>query len=715
MCIVLSTLSFSKAQDTIFWRTNISGSYVVSQDIPGFERFEGMQDCCNGYDQSVGSGTIIALETGLRYWVLDLNLSVGYGRLDNFFYGEDTEPVLNNQREEVSGVFSHNLDTERMFLMPSLSLGINPIFDLRLYGGIGKILHQTTQYDYIEKLEEPKTGVFAEEDKRSRNPQNGEIINIADPFFYYGGISYNLPMSREWGLFLTPFGEYGKTSESLLTDNQWDHDFYKVGIGVTFEHGIELGSDDYILTSDTVLIIDTIIYQSIKVHQDNHDLVKKGLYQEKIHTDTIKKSNREYSVITTVTRQRTDTLYKSKTINLELNTKPRSLTIPVEIYTEAIPVLPYFFFEKGNTQLSTVQINSVNWQEDINNQKSRQMYLYQNLLTLLSNRINNSNGGIVVTGYIDPSTEDDCSLGRMRAEKIKSLLVERGAQPDKIIIRNATTANCAPEDMTKTQSQAAYTENRRVEIRSDDLSLFESFVISSQPHITDFEQKQINLEYKLTDEGNNKIISELEENDIVRASAFGIIEGKKFQSIPKDIKSPYGLWELNTRDNENNQITFDWPGQSAGMRLGVEEIILGIEMETISGQMLNESYNIPIVYDTSAISKSRLSIVLFPVGKSSLTKLARQELTNFATRLEPGTELNITGYADNIGDIDENANLAIQRAESVINYISSIRPDINIKLNKTEGRPIGIYSYNSPQERVFSRTVQIEANIKLTK
>jgi hypothetical protein len=73
----------------------------------------------------------------------------------------------------------------------------------------------------------------------------------------------------------------------------------------------------------------------------------------------------------------------------------------------------------------------------------------------------------------------------------------------------------------------------------------------------------------------------------------------------------------------------------------------------------------------------------------------------------------VVGYADDIGDAKNNEQLAQERAKAVIAYLGVIRPDLKASLAETTAKPVGINSYDTPLERLLSRTVQIEADLRI--
>lgn len=688
----------------------------MSQDKPGFSQFPGMETCCDGYGDAAGTGLWLSFETGLRYSIIDLNVGIGFGTNSNSFYGETTEPVRLPSNEETTAVFSHNLDAERQLIAPYASLGINPLWDFRLYGGMGMTSHISTSYDYFEKIESPSTGTFEPEGTRIRAQQNGEINDIANPFYYFAGISYELPMSENGGLNLVPFLEYGGNLSTLLTDSIWDHSFLRAGIGLSYNYDIVLGSDTYTPAYNTIIKIDTVISSGPGVQQSKAGKFSIGEQSTSLSIDTLQISSREYEVSYLTTISRTDTLYRPTDLAIQLELQPDFFSIPLEIYTEAIPVLPYIFFKENSTQLYSPQSNQSDWESALNTQSSRQSYLYSNTLNLIAQRLTNSNANITLIGYIDPTTENRCQLGNMRAETVKGLLTERGVNPQRITIAKARRSDCAPPSRTQTDTLPAYEENRRVEITSDDPSLFASYLIKSQPRVMAVSKDNIRLNYSVLSADSNSEFSDLQPGDIKAVSGKGLLNGKSFSVGNSDrILTPNGDFDVEVNKSDDNQVFLNAKGKNHKVELGVEEATFEINALTSAGETITDKKNLWIRYDTSAVSKSRLSIVLFPVGKSQLTQFGKDEIKRYAERLDKGEELSVIGYADDIGDEDNNDKLARERAEKVIEYLRTIRPDLKAYLTETDGKPVGINSFDTPQERLLSRTVQIEADIRLTK
>jgi outer membrane protein OmpA-like peptidoglycan-associated protein len=708
----------NKSQDNdespLYWRSSISGGYLQSKDVPGFERFEGMRDCCEGYGESDGTGTAFGFETGFGYSFFDLNIGISYSSVSNTFYGETEEPVLNSERQETSGVFSHNLETERDFLRPTVNLGINPFWGFRIYGGAGMAIHLGTSYDYIELLEEPQTGVFADTDTRSRNPQEGEIINIDDPMFMYFGAQYELPLSSSIGLYIAPFFEYTVYQASLLTVQQWDHENMRGGVAINYYLPFDLRGDTYQQSIKQKTYIDTLVVQSPTVTPDLNGKVLKGIDRKQTEIDTLQIDKRLYDIVQTVSTYRTDTLYRSVDLDISLKLEPDFFSLPLEFYSEAIPILPYLFFEKNSTLITAKQINDQNWREDINQQQSRHVYINRNLLTILAERINDTGSSITITGYIDPVTEDKCELGKMRAEAVRGLLIERGVPSDKIKIGLAGSSDCGPESRTKTASEKAYAENRRVEISSDNPDLFSSYLAKGLPRIMAVSKDRIKAKYSISTTEKSGSDSMLDLGEAIETVQLFSNIGGRSAVADSQAGTASGIFSIEPMLTGDNRVLINYSDKS-------EEVFVGDTIARYkvlaklnnSDTTLEDAKDLLIRYDTSAISKARISLVLFPVGKSDLSSQAKQELRTYSKLLDRNKDLTVVGYADDIGDAKNNEQLAQERAKAVIAYLGVIRPDLKASLAETTAKPVGINSYDTPLERLLSRTVQIEADLRI--
>ena len=96
------------------------------------------------------------------------------------------------------------------------------------------------------------------------------------------------------------------------------------------------------------------------------------------------------------------------------------------------------------------------------------------------------------------------------------------------------------------------------------------------------------------------------------------------------------------------------------------------------------------------------NLVLFDVGKSTITDAHRRTIELIRARLKPNSKLRVEGFADRAGDDVRNRRLALSRAQAT-----------GVALGRTDATVVGVgedrllYANDTPEGRFYCRTVQI--------
>lgn len=110
-------------------------------------------------------------------------------------------------------------------------------------------------------------------------------------------------------------------------------------------------------------------------------------------------------------------------------------------------------------------------------------------------------------------------------------------------------------------------------------------------------------------------------------------------------------------------------GSTAGILIGKKMDKQQAELEKIEGAKVE---SVTDVNNLQAIKVTFDSGILFNTGKSDLSSDARTALSNFASSLKdtPATDVTIIGHTDNTGSRELNERLSLDRAQSVIGFLS---------------------------------------------
>jgi outer membrane protein OmpA-like peptidoglycan-associated protein len=129
-----------------------------------------------------------------------------------------------------------------------------------------------------------------------------------------------------------------------------------------------------------------------------------------------------------------------------------------------------------------------------------------------------------------------------------------------------------------------------------------------------------------------------------------------------------------------------------------------------SQDTMQTALSIPLVSNIVDQKFKRLSLATFGIRSSTLSERDQQLLERFVSRLDPGDKVVINGYSDDLGEPESNLKLSQRRADVVAEAARTLRPDVKILSIRGVGSreyPLGITSYDNPEERFLSRVVQL--------
>jgi outer membrane protein OmpA-like peptidoglycan-associated protein len=362
-----------------------------------------------------------------------------------------------------------------------------------------------------------------------------------------------------------------------------------------------------------------------------------------------------------------------------------------QLVTEAFPILPMVFFSEVDAnlhpryrQLRTIEGFSSDKLEPLVSEQ------HKDILNIIGERLNkNMQANIELHGFSDPTTEkSDCELAGKRVETVREYLANVWNIDRSRIVLSKDRKKCSPENPTMSRIPQGYEENRRIEITSDQKDILAPVIRSRYVEITDYSPKEMHVNTSRTI-GENiiswKLTSQVGDS---------VLHTKDGGEIPTWIQLP-----IEKEDARLMQQSFN------------DELRMSMIIQDNEGDLGSAEIAIPIKRDTTNFAIQRLSLMHFPVQKSTLDKQGRNAIDAFLQDLEDNASISIIGYSDNLGNAQSNLELSKERAETVYKYIRSIKPKSNIiKVNGlgSTALPPGIRSHELPESRFLSRTVQIE-------
>lgn len=699
-----------------------------------FQQLDGFNTCCPGFREGDGRGFSFGLNLRLpadktSYYGIKLGLNDFSGELRR------TQSININlpNTGKTNGEFTHYIDASIRAITFEPYYSYNIFNKLFLNAGLQFSSVISGTHNSIEKITKPtNTGTFWNEEldestnSRSRNQQSGDIPNLS--VFDLGvvfGLSYEVQMNKNNTVRLHPEVSYRYGFTNIVSDNNWKISSFNIGASLFYtpKRYDKIEIEEYQI--DTIKIEkDYIASNYISVGK-----VKKEIIEQKTENE-IKK-------ITQLTR--IDTLYtqgKEPIVDYAKDTKEPTpipkfnfvavqldmiafdengteqnldkIKLEVELTREVYPLLPIIFFEDNSNNLPQRynQLSS-NMGFELKELEPNPIIYNRNTLNIIGQRMSeNPQANISISGYIDPTTETDCSLAFKRAKSIKNYLINIFNINDNRIEIIHEDNNCIPKDLTRTQSLEGYAENRRVEINSNLPELL--FAVTSTKYEEPKTIKPPNILFKVY---ADNIISNKEFQ-----------EG--FQPYPKKSNLKYEMlhfWSMNVNQQNNNlfrtegqsqysEIPFEFSRKNAtelksGINLEVE--LRGVDDLGFDKQDLRY---IEVTKDTLLVEVEKLTLTVFKVSQATLDNRIKNEIKKFIQTLDENSEIEITGYSDKLGNEVANKNLSAVRAEEVKKYISSIAPKAKftkvVGIGSEEFAP-GIKSYQTPEERFISRTVEI--------
>ncbi len=371
---------------------------------------------------------------------------------------------------------------------------------------------------------------------------------------------------------------------------------------------------------------------------------------------------------------------------------------PLEILettiTEAYPILPYIFFDKESSVLKYDYSKNSQTNFDETKLSHNSIEIYHNVLNIIGSRLSkNKNFIIRVIGYTDgeeiENDEERLKLAGARANTIANYLIKNwkiDKKQIKVIARD--------EPMLKTSSEydEGSEENRRVEIESDNIEIFQPVVLTK---FKEFEILSKSLEMKFSSKDLDSITIQnesLNQINVSKKNQFKSDKSKEIINIDSNL-----IKSINKRISNGQDIEFS-----------VDFLAYEKSQNTI--------ITIPINKQKNTHELQRLNLIVFDFDKFKINQNNEKILKNFvANSIQENSEIRIIGSTDILGTPEYNMQLSQQRAEATKKYLQSLNMDA--KFTQVEG--IGDtklkYDNSTPEGRFYSRTVLIEVKTPINK
>lgn len=348
-------------------------------------------------------------------------------------------------------------------------------------------------------------------------------------------------------------------------------------------------------------------------------------------------------------------------------------------------ILPSVFFDSASSELPARYrrlSNTKDYKPGENMTDQHQVNL--DILNIFAYRIQKASQTLIIRGYADATSEgSSCDLARSRAEAIARYLTDVWQIPANKIRVEVAEGTCEPNPASSGATVRGRQENRRVEFLSDDYEYFmpvQDQKVFLKPE-WDFSRADIEFGDSL---------------DPVREWSTTFTQGRRTLAVNK-----------GTGSFDKSSVVIS---DSVLATLTADSVLIRMNVTTQSGEELEAALLIGVGQVQKDLKFSSLSLAMFAVRSTELGKRDLELLKSFAKRLDPGDRVAVIGYSDDLGNPSTNQQLSAGRAQSVAERLRALRPDCVI--TRVEGLAstryaLGVSSYNTPEQRFMSRTVQL--------
>jgi outer membrane protein OmpA-like peptidoglycan-associated protein len=367
----------------------------------------------------------------------------------------------------------------------------------------------------------------------------------------------------------------------------------------------------------------------------------------------------------------------------------RTLKLEDVRYTEFFPIVPYVFFAQSSSKPEpTYQIPDVRETGDMSAVDTLKDALAINdyVLTLICRRMKQyPTARLTLVGTNDGRSElRNRTLSLQRAQAIRTQLIACGVDSSRILVE----ARDLPEKPSAPNDPDGIAENRRVEFRASTPEILEPF------------QSRVGIE-RIANPDAIIFIPEFSSSDPINKWTLTITQAGRTlrtfegQGTPRPV-----TWTIQPSELSSQQVPIDYT----------------YRVESVLGKVSESSGSISVDYLSSTRKQQersgdktieKFSLILFDFDSDVITPENQRILDlKIIPAIKPGSTVKIYGYTDRIGDARYNLDLSRRRAQAVMNYLKSKRPDVTYQ-TAGFGESVERYDNNRPTGRQLSRTVQV--------
>jgi outer membrane protein OmpA-like peptidoglycan-associated protein len=563
-------------------------------------------------------------------------------------------------------VREHTIEGDLQYMSLDLGVAINPFklfpqtAHIPIYFRISVDAGQALMGKYYDNYEEiiSPNGITFPDGQKKHLVESGEMSDAQVVFGAIISIMADIKISDN--IYFNPEISYRKGLNSVVTNNTWNTDMLRAGIGFRW-----------------ALNAETFVDPEPEIEPEPE--VEELLPEPEIFTsDDLDQEDEE------------DANSDDNKYIISMKTYP--LEISETIVTQTFPLLPYIFFDSSRVEVRDVYTSGNTDIRSFDEMKlpKETLGIYYHILDIVGARMKaNENSKLTITGMTDGNEiEDDkirLLLAEKRAESVRKYLFDKwNIENNRLIVKHRDL----PAKATTIDQIEGRQENRRAEIYSDTPTLLAPVVHSK------FIEYKAPVNYLVFD-------VDLRSAGSVKQWQMKIYSGDELIAEQTDDSAP----GRSIRFPLKREILSKFA--SAAEKNTMFRSELTVEMS--DGQAETNVTEFKVSKYCNKFEVGRLNLIVFDFDKSDISEFNQHMVTDFITSsIYDNSYTKITGSTDRLGEKEYNKRLSESRAVSVREYIKRLVPLVKIDEVKGIGASNLQFDNDLPEGRFYCRTVLIE-------
>lgn len=644
--------------------------YMLIHHEPRFDKIPEIEYCCPGKtDINNGSGWGAGLKyelalpnsmfLGLKFGVYSYDAVMGANEWKKIRIGDAVEDML---------IRHHTIfDFTNLHINPYLKL--NLFYNVSIFAGGYASPYLAKKYEIYEEIIKPENKVFEDTKTRTRNHQSD---NYKGEMGLWGGMNFGIAYDLylfEDQVFLSPEISYSLGLNNAVNRLDWEVNSLNFGLNLGFNFHKHRKIQDI---RSVFYTIDTVYVRS-KFYKD---IYVRGA---ELIDSTIKlrENIRETRVFIT----RIDTLFRGRKYEISLSMSNPDLTIEIRKANQEFQNLNVIFFKPETAELLDRYELIAPSDFNLDSIPANAIDIHYNLLNIIGYRMSQCDAIITLVGETDSLNTRELIDSRFY---VISDYLAKTWNIDKKRIK--TKISRAPRSAKNKHDERCIEEMNKIRISTKDLAILSPIKKVNFDEIKQFLPEQAKISVNL--------------DEYMEISAFHLMmyQGKRMifeeegEGAKEDFTVPFNEQVISKLDVSKPIDMTYIATLPDGKKVATNDVL------NINKVALNEKV-------------SRLALIFFEFDSDKIAKNSLAQIDELTKYITDKSIVRISGYSDDIGDLDYNMELSNARAQNVADFIKQYNPNAYIESVKgyadTEFAN-GITSYGTPVERYLSRTVVIE-------